>query len=58
MVPLARRDATGPRRKVGVWTDGRVIVASEPAPDGRRLFVTIRGVLIGATNIRDLAFPF
>jgi len=56
VVPMADRNGTAPTGKVGVWTDGRVIVASERAPDGRRLFVTIRGVLIGATNIRDLAF--
>jgi hypothetical protein len=58
VVPLAGRDATPPKGKVGVWTDGRLIVASELTPAGRRLYVSVRGVRIGATNIRDLAFPF
>jgi hypothetical protein len=58
VVPLTARSATGPAGKVGVWTNGKVIVAAERTPNGRRLFVTVRGLLIGATNIRDLAFPF
>ncbi len=55
---LATRDGAAPAGKVGVWTDGEVIVASELTPAGRRLYVTVRGVRIGATNIRDLAFVF
>jgi hypothetical protein len=58
VVPLASRDTTAPKGKVGVWTDGRIIVASELTPGGRRLYVTVRGALIGATNIRDLSFAF
>jgi hypothetical protein len=58
VVPLASPDGSAPAGKVGVWTDGRIIVASELAPGGRRLYVTVRGVRIGATNIRDLAFVF
>jgi hypothetical protein len=58
VVPLASRNGTVPEGKVGVWTDGKIIVASELTPAGRRLYVTVRGVLIGANNIRDLSFPF
>jgi hypothetical protein len=58
LVPLRSRDATAPTGKVGVWTDGKIIVASELTPAGRRLYVTVRGARIGATNIRDLAFAF
>lgn len=58
LVPLASHDSTAPRGKVGLWTDGKLIVASELTPSGRRLYVTVRGTRIGATNIRDLAFPF
>jgi hypothetical protein len=58
VVPLASRAGTVPKGKIGVWTDGKIIVASELTPGGRRLYVTVRGVLIGANNIRDLAFPF
>jgi hypothetical protein len=58
VVPLAARDGTAPAGKVGVWSDGRLIVASELTPGGRRLYVTVRGVRIGTTNIRDLAFVF
>ncbi len=58
VVPLSRRDGVAPPGKIGVWTDGRVIVATELTPGGRRLFVTVRGVLIGASNIRDLSFTF
>lgn len=56
--PLARRGAAPSPGKVGVWTGGRIIVASERAPDGRLLFVTMTGTRIGANNIRDLSFPF
>ena len=58
LVPLESRDGAAPKGKVGVWTDGKIIVASELTPAGRRLYVTVRGVRIGATNIRDLAFVF
>ena len=58
VVPLASRNSTPPARKVGVWTDGKLIVASELTPRGRRLFVTMRNVLIGPTNIRGLALVF
>jgi hypothetical protein len=58
VVPLATREGSAPEGKVGVWTDGRIIVASELTPSGRRLYVTVRGARIGATNIRDLAFVF
>jgi hypothetical protein len=58
VVPLATRGGTPPTGKVGVWTDGKTIVASELTLEGRRLYVTVRGVRIGATNIRDLAFVF
>jgi hypothetical protein len=47
-----------PQGKVGVWSDGTTIVASELTRGGRRLYVTVRGVRIGATNVRDLAFVF
>jgi hypothetical protein len=58
VVPLATRNGTPPAGKVGVWTDGKLIVASELTPRGRRLYVTMRDVFIGATNIRGLAFVF
>jgi hypothetical protein len=53
--PLPRRDASPSAGKVGVWTDGRVIVASERAPDGRLLYVEIDGVRIAGGNIAGLA---
>jgi hypothetical protein len=34
------------------------IVAAECTPDGRRLFVTVHGLRIGPTNVRDLAVLF
>jgi hypothetical protein len=58
VVPLASRDGTASLGKIGVWTDGKLIVASELTPDGRRLFVTVRAMRIGATNIRQLSFTF
>lgn len=58
LVLLASRNATPPAGKIGVWSDGRRIVASELTAGGRRLYVTVRGALIGANNIRDLSFPF
>jgi hypothetical protein len=58
LVPLRHRNARPPAGKVGVWTDGRLIVASELTPSGRRLYVTTRDVFIGANNIRGLAFVF
>jgi hypothetical protein len=56
--PLARRGAVPSAGMVGVWTGGRLIVASERAPDGRLLFVTMKGTRIGANNIFDLSHPF
>jgi hypothetical protein len=58
VVPLASRQASAPPGKVGVWTDGKIIVASELTPGGRRLYVTVRDVFIGANNIRDLSLTF
>jgi hypothetical protein len=58
VVPLTSRDAAAPVGKVGVWTDGRLIVASELTPAGRRLYVTARDVFIGANNIRGLSLTF
>ncbi len=58
VVPLASRAASAPAGKVGVWTNGKLIVASELAPGGRRLYVTVRDVFIGANNIRDLSLTF
>jgi hypothetical protein len=58
VVPLSSRNAAAPLGKIGVWTDGKLIVASELTPGGRRLYVTVRDVFIGANNIRDLSFPF
>jgi hypothetical protein len=58
VVPLASRNAAPPAGKVGVWTNGRLIVASELTPAGRRLYVTARDVFIGATNIRGLSLTF
>ena len=58
VVPLASRGAVAPAGKVGVWTDGRLIVASELTPAGRRLYVTARDVFIGPNNIRGLSLTF
>jgi hypothetical protein len=58
VVPLATRNAVAPVGKVGVWTDGRLIVASELTPAGRRLYVTARDVFIGANNLRGLSLTF
>lgn len=58
VVPLANRNAAAPAGKVGVWRNGRLIVASELTPAGRRLYVTARDVFIGATNIRGLSLTF
>jgi len=58
VAPLANREATAPLGKIGVWTDGKLIVASEVTPGGRRLYVTLRDVFIGANNIRDLSFTY
>jgi hypothetical protein len=58
VVPLSGRDGVAPAGKIGVWTGGKLIVATEQTPGGRRLFVTVRDVLIGANNIRDLSFTF
>jgi hypothetical protein len=58
VVALANRASVPSNQQVGVWTDGHAIVAKERAPDGRLLFVTINGVLIGENNIADLSFTF
>ncbi|HEX3267625.1 MAG TPA: hypothetical protein VHQ98_06560 [Gaiellaceae bacterium] len=58
VVPLARREGEAPAGKIGVWTDRKAIVATETTPGGRRLFVTVQGVLIGPNNVRDLSFTF
>jgi hypothetical protein len=58
VVPLPTRNAAAPAGKIGVWTNGRLIVASELTPAGRRLFVTARNVFIGASNIRGLSLTF
>lgn len=58
VVPLGAGTDLPPSGKVGVWSDGTLIVASELAPDGRLLFVTVRGMRIGATNIRHLSFAY
>jgi hypothetical protein len=58
VVPLASMNAVAPAGKVGVWTNGRLIVASELTPAGRRLYVTARDVFIGANNIRGLSLTF
>lgn len=58
VLPLASRNAVAPAGKIGVWTNGRLIVASELTPAGRRLYVTARDVFIRATNIRGLSLTF
>jgi hypothetical protein len=58
VVPLEARQGTAPLGKIGVWTDGKLIVASELTPAGRRLFVTVRAMRIGANNVRHLSFTF
>jgi hypothetical protein len=58
VVPLASRTDSVPNGKVGVWSDGKLIVASELTPAGRRLFVTIDALRIGPNDIRDLAFVY
>jgi hypothetical protein len=58
VVPLGARTDTPPSGKVGVWSDGKLIVASELTRGGRRLFVTVRGMRIGANNIRHLSFAY
>ena len=45
------------RRRRRGRTDGRLIVASELTPAGRRLYVTARDVFIGPNNIRGLSRP-
>jgi hypothetical protein len=58
IVPLTSRRGTAPNGKVGVWSDGKLIVASEQTPAGRRLYVTIDGLRIGPNDIRDLSFVY
>ena len=58
IVPLTSRGGTAPNGKVGVWSDGKLIVASEQTPAGRRLYVTINALRIGPNDIRDLSFVY
>jgi hypothetical protein len=58
VIPLASRNEAAPNGKVSVWTDGKLIIASERTPSGRRLYLTIEGLRIGQTNLRDLVFAF
>ena len=58
IVPLTSREGTAPNGKVGVWSDGKLIVATEQTPAGRRLYVTIDGLRIGPNDIRDLSFVY
>jgi hypothetical protein len=58
VIPLANRDASAPNGKVGVWTDGKLIVASQLTPGGRRLYVTIDALRIGPNNLRELALVY
>jgi hypothetical protein len=58
VVPLASRNGTAPNGKVGVWSDEKLIVASEQTPAGRRLYVTIDSLRIGPNDIRDLSFVY
>jgi hypothetical protein len=58
VVPMATPAGTAPNGKVGVWSDGKLIVASELTPGGRRLYVTIDALRIGPNNIRDLSFVY
>jgi hypothetical protein len=58
IVPLASRGGTAPNGKVGVWSDGKLIVASEQTPAGRRLYVTIDALRVGPNNIHDLSFVY
>jgi hypothetical protein len=58
VVPVQRRDGTALKGTIGVWSDRKEIIVSELTPSGRRLYVTVRDVFVGATNIRDLAFVF
>jgi hypothetical protein len=57
-VPLRSRNESVPSGKVGIWSDGKLIVASENTPGGRRLYVTIDALRIGPNDIRDLAFVY
>jgi hypothetical protein len=58
VVPLGNRNEPVPNGKVGVWSDGKLIVAIERTPGGRRLYVTIDGLRIGPNDIRDLSFVY
>lgn len=58
IVPLTSREGTAPNGKVGVWSDGKLIVATEQTPAGRRLYVTIDALRIGPNDIRDLSFVY
>jgi hypothetical protein len=58
IVPLASREGTAPNGNVGVWSDGKLIVATEQTPAGRRLHVTIDALRIGPNSIRDLSFVY
>jgi hypothetical protein len=58
VVQLASHNGTAPNGNVGVWSNGKLIVASEQTPAGRRLYVTIDGLRIGPNDIRDLSFVY
>ena len=58
IVPLTSREGAAPNGKVGVWSDGKLIVATEQTPAGRRLYVTIDALRIGPNDIRDLSFVY
>ncbi len=58
LVPISSRDGSAAHGEVAVWSDGKVIVASERTAGGRRLYVTIDALRIGPNNIRDLAFVY
>ena len=58
LVPMASREGSAANGKVGVWSDGKLIIASELTPAGRRLYVTINALRIGPNNIRDLSFVY
>ena len=56
VVPLATRTETAPGGRIGVWSNARdLIVVSERAPSGRRLYVTLPSGRIGRHNLRSLA---
>jgi hypothetical protein len=57
VVALPSGTAHPPNGQIGVWTDGRRLVATRVV-DGRRLFVDLRSGRIGPHNLEHLAFVF